>query len=390
MKKENKTKAPVNAGKANKVKANKVKVNKGLIIKCAVAVVLLAGIAVGTVLGLDWYYVDTPYDGIRLPKYITVAKYFGAELSETEVKEALDDEIQAILDEYTIKTTVKKGTIAKGQNVTVTLDCYDYTNGVKGDKIDDISVTGYEITNIGEHEDDEGNKYFPELQDKLIGVAFDFENEDFSNTVTLKHTYPDDYNIDDLKGKTVMHYVYITKVTDSNVPEYNDELFASHSDELGYKTVKEFEDYMINQIELNLLWNNIVKQSTVIKYPEKKTQPLKDEFDAYYNQYMSSNQLTFEQLLTQLGTTESGYLEAKNSYAEGTVKEEMILYEIIQAEKIRLSKSEYNERVAKLASDSGYANVTAFVEDYGKEVAYRSCIWEKVKEMILERAVRVD
>ena len=105
---------------------------------------------------------------------------------------------------------------------------------------------------------------------------------------------------------------------------------------------------------------------------------------------MSSNQLTFEQLLTQLGTTESGYLEAKNSYAEGTVKEEMILYEIIQAEKIRLSKSEYNERVAKLASDSGYANVTAFVEDYGKEVAYRSCIWEKVKEMILERAVRVD
>ena len=208
--------------------------------------------------------------------------------------------------------------------------------------------------------------------------------------VTLKHTYPDDYNIDDLKGKTVMHYVYITKVTNSNVPEYNDALFAAHSDELGYKTVKEFEDYMIHQIELNLLWNNIVNDSAVLKYPEKKTQPLKDEFDAYYNQYMSANSLTFEQLLTQLGTTESGYLDAKNSYAEGTVKEEMILYEIIQAEKIRLSNAEYKERVAKLASDSGYANVSSFIDDYGKEVAYRSCIWEKVKEMILEKAVRVD
>ena len=380
-----KTKSAAKTGKFQKIKAN-----KGLIIKCAVAVVLLAAIVTGTILGLDYYYVDTPYDGIRLPEYVRVAKYFGAELSAKEVQEALDEEIEAILDQYTTKTTVKNGTIEKGQNVTVTLECYDYTNGVKGDKIDDISVTDYEITDVGEHEDEDGNKYFPELQDKLIGVAFDFNNEDFSNMVTLKHTYPDDYNIDDLKGKTVMHYVYITKVTNSNVPEYNDALFAAHSDELGYKTVKEFEDYMINQIELNLLWNNIVNDSAVLKYPEKKTQPLKDEFDAYYNQYMSANKLTFEQLLTQLGTTESGYLDAKNSYAEGTVKEEMILYEIIQAEKIRLSNAEYKERVAKLASDSGYANVSSFIDDYGKEVAYRSCIWEKVKEMILEKAVRVD
>lgn len=370
----------------------KLKVNKKLVLKISVAALLLVAIGVGTFLALDWYYVDTPYDGISMPKHIKIPTYFGRELSAAKVNEALEAEKQALIDQYTTTEEVSKGVITANQNVTITMSAYDYTNNVKGTAtISDVSFNSYTITNIGEHKDSKGNKFFPELQDKLIGTEYDLNSG--SNTTakrTLIYTYPTDYSVSSVKGKTVLHEIYITKVTNNVVPEYNDEFFKKNESKIGYSSVKDFEDTMRNTIELNMLWNEIISGTQVIKYPEKKTKPLMEEFDEYYNAYMEQNNLTFEKLLNELQTTENGYFATRKQYAEGTVKEEMVLYEIIQAEKIRMSRDEYKERLTNVAEEAGYGDdVDGFIDDYGKEVAERSAIWEKVKEMIVEKAVRV-
>lgn len=370
----------------------KLKVNKKLVLKISVAALLLVAIGVGTFLALDWYYVDTPYDGISMPKHIKIPTYFGRELSEAKVNEALEEQKQAMLDAYTTEEEVSKGVITAKQNVTIMMSAYDFTNNVKGaSTISDVSFNNYTITDIGEHKDSNGNKFFPELQDILIGTEYDLNSG--SNTTakrTLVYTYPEDYSVSSVKGKTVLHEIYIKKVTNNVVPEYNDEFFKKNESKIGYSSVKDFEDSMRELIELNMLWNEIVSGTQMLKYPEKKINALTKEFDDYYNEYMKQNNVTFDQLLAELETTEDGYYATRKQYAEGTVKEEMVLYEIIQAEKIRMSRAEYKERLAKLAEDAGYGDdADGFIDDYGKEVAERSTIWEKVKEMILEKAVRV-
>ena len=146
---------------------------------------------------------------------------------------------------------------------------------------------------------------------------------------------------------------------------------------------------MLEQIRLNLLWNSIVDASKVKEYPEKKVKLYSDEFDAYYNNLMDQNDWEFSELLKQLETDESGYINTRKTYAEGIVKEEMILYEIIQAEKIRVSRSEYKAELAKLAADGG-VTPEEFEDNYGKALTERTIIWEKVKQYLLDNATIVE
>ena len=155
----------------NTVKQKKLKVNKKLVLKTSVAALLLVAIGVGTFLAIDWYYVDTPYDGISMPKHIKIPTYFGRELSEAKVKEALEEQKQALLDAYTTEQEVRKGVITAKQNVTIMMSAYDFTNNVKGTAtIADVSFNNYIITDIAEHKDSNGNKFFPELQEIQIGT----------------------------------------------------------------------------------------------------------------------------------------------------------------------------------------------------------------------------
>jgi FKBP-type peptidyl-prolyl cis-trans isomerase (trigger factor) len=103
---------------------------------------------------------------------------------------------------------------------------------------------------------------------------------------------------------------------------------------------------------------------------------------------MQSNGLTRAQLLSQMGTDEKGYIKERTEYAEKIVKEELILYEIIQAEEIRVSSDEYKSKGATLAKEGDYGDTVKDLENaLGEDVAERTIIWEKVKEYILSKAI---
>ena len=383
------------------VKSGGGKKKLALILCLSILLPIALGIAAFFV--VDYALVDTPYDSIRLPKHIEVAKYMGAALSESKVMEEYEKSKSELLAQhFTTKEKINSGKVAEGQNVTVTVVAYDYTDNMLGSKIESVSFENKEIVGVKKYDLENLPKdeeiLFPELQNKLIGVDFNFGSQYMNNMAPdLIYTYPEDYNVAAVKGKKVLHRIYIESVTVSKVAEWNDELFAQNSatvDEflgmkIGAKTVKEFEDYMLEQIRLNLLWNSIVDASKVKEYPEKKVKLYSDEFDAYYNNLMDQNDWEFSELLKQLETDEAGYINTRKTYAEGIVKEEMILYEIIQAEKIRVSRSEYKAELAKLAADGG-VTPEQFEDNYGKALTERTIIWEKVKQYLLDNATIVE
>jgi FKBP-type peptidyl-prolyl cis-trans isomerase (trigger factor) len=214
----------------------------------------------------------------------------------------------------------------------------------------------------------------------------------------FSYTYPADYKFDAVKGKTIMHILTISKVTTTDRPALTDDIFKNNVDkisdyiglEVEFGSVKEFEDYMRQQIEVNLVWNKIVETSKVLKYPEKFIKEQEAHFDSYYENIMAQNNITsWSTLYSQLGTNETGYIAKRTEYAEGVVKEELVLYEIIKSEKIRMSGAEYRARAEVLAREGGYEDVDDYEKALGDELAERTILWEIVKEYLLKKAVRV-
>lgn len=382
------------------VKTKKPKITKKAVIITVISAVLAIAIGIGSFLIVDYILVDTPYDSVYMPDHISVAKYIGATISRSEVQEEFDESKDALIDNFTKKIKLEKGNIEQGLNVTVSITAKT-TAEIDEDSAKKISYTSYEIADIGNHEPAKDEAFFEALEKHILDNVdkFDFEDSFFENKTIFKYTYPSDYTVAKVAGKEVTHEIFITAVTRTDAPVYDDAFFVNNRDEIiaflgisiEFTTVKQFEDYMREQIELNILWNSIVKNSKVKEYPEKFLKMYEDEFDAYYDAVMEQQGLTRAQLLSQMGTDESGYISARTEYAQGIVKEELILYEIIQAEKIRVNSKEYEKRAAALAKDGGYGDTAEEFEDaVGEEIAERTVIWEKVKEYLLSKAVWVD
>ncbi len=375
-------------------------ITKKSIIITVISVVLAIAIGIGSFLLVDYILVDTPYDMVHMPDHIYVGKYMGATISRAEVEKELAESKDALIDNFTKKIQIKKGPIEQGMNVTVGITAKLVTE-TGTETVSDISYTSYEIADIGNHEPVKDKDFFKALEKHVLeNGSFDFENSEYiSAAPVFKYTYPDDYSVTKVKGKEVTHEILITAVTATDAPEYNDAFFVNNQDEIiaflginiEFTSVKQFEDYMREQIELNVLWNSIVKNSKVKKYPETFLKKYEDEFDAYYDAIMQQQGLTRAQLLSQMGTDEKGYLSARTEYAQGIVREELILYEIIEAENIRVGSKEYKKRALALAKEGGYGDTVKEFEDaIGKDVAERTVIWEKVKEHLLKNAVWVD
>jgi hypothetical protein len=387
------------------VKAKKP-VNKALIIKIAIASALLVAVITTLLVVLFACKDNSPYADIDLSKHITVPKYFGRELSEKEVADAFAEDKQALIDAYSkYSDPIESGTITAGQNVTITIAAYKYDEtkpGNLGDAVKDISINDYVIKNIqqidteneGEGEDEDEKKedvYFPAMQNMLIGTKFDFTpGTSYQNTRILDYTYAEDYTLASLKGVRVIHIVYITKVTTTIVPELNDQFFLDNKEDLGYESYNEYETYMIHQIRLNLLWNKIVEEAKVKKFPSSYTDKYYAAYDADIKAYMSKNNITtMTALYSHLGMTEAEFNAERKEFAEGTVKEEMILYYIIEKEEIELTEKQYNDTLATLAADAGYESAEAYTKAFGEELTERTVVWEYLKQLILDKSVAV-
>lgn len=346
------------------------------------AVLAVAIITVSLILWLNYYFVDTPYDGIRFSKYIRVPEYLGMELKNSDIEQSFETQKKALLREYANFTELTTGKIVEGNNVTVDVKGYELVDGVRGEDPIDASLTDYEITDIGNHVTSNGASFLKEFQDALIGADVKPDG-----VITVNVKYEDDHSVESMRGKEISYDITVKKVTETVYPDYTDSFIFART---GYQNIAEYEEATRNEIRYNLLWNRIISNTQVLEYPEDKIRIYTDEFDNYYNAYMAANNITFTALLEQLETDEEGYSQMRMNYATGTVKEELVLYFIVKTEKVRVSKDEYNTGAQALADENGYEDVDELVADLGESVVRRTILWEKVKAMIYDSAAKID
>lgn len=340
----------------NKPEDTGSKKKRNLIIGVAVLVVI--AIAAGLMYHFG-VFGNKPYN-YKLSDYITVGSYKGLEYDMPKI-EITDEEVSAEIQRRlarNVKTEkVKDGTVAYGDDINIA-----YEGKIDGKKFDGGSTDSADIT-VG------SSGYISGFDEGLVGKKV---GEKFD----LNLKFPDDYGQKDLAGKDVVFTVTINYKNVSKVPEYDEKFIKDNSkydNKADYeKSVKKELEEMAekevkSQVELTL-WNQVVEESKVKKYPEKELKEEQQNIKDYYKEYAKNYGMEWKDFLkNMLNMSESDFDKQTKEMAQRNVKSYMVLYTIAREENVTINKSEYNKYLEDMIKDYGFTDET-FKQTYGMSI----------------------
>ena len=324
--------------------------------------------------------------------YITLAEYKGLTLDYTEstvTDDQVESKIQSNLEGAAEKVEITDRAIENGDTVN-----FDFVGKYKdsGEAFDGGSAEGYELV-IG------SGQFIPGFEENLIGHK---PGDSFSFDIT----FPEDYSNAELANVETTFDIVINKILEDVTPELNDDFVGSQEID-GVKTVDEYKKYVRSQLEdnaveqaksskISAIWNVVMKDSTVIKYPEnelnaeveKQTKSLESELqqygmtvDDYINQSFEGDSEKYNSQLTE--------------QAKSNVKSYMIVYAIADELDINITESDYQdglneyygqyEEYCKTNSiDPEYKSVDEFASYAEQNDLAFFLLYEKVSEKLLE------
>ena len=280
------------------------------------------------------------------------------------------------VDESRAETVVRKGDIVN----------IDYSGILDGETEPFAGGTAQ-----GSHLEIGSGGFIDGFEDGLIGKKP-------GETATLNLTFPTDY-YPQFAGKKVTFTVKINAIEKKILPELTDSLIADYT-EGRMKTIQEYKEYAKEYLQAskeasyktevkNNLLKKIVETTTFDKLDETKVNSTYEDLLKYYTSVASQSNMSLEEYVSAAGYSKSiqeFYAEMKAS-AEETVKEEVVLNEIISKEKITLTEETYNALVETYMSRYGYTDKATFEQDYGVENVRKSMLYDMALKFIFDSAV---
>lgn len=332
--------------------------------KKTITTILILIMCLSSVLVLAGCSSKEPYSDYDLTEYITLPDYDSFTTREPEVvitDDDIDEEMDNIVKSYATDEDVKEGTVEKGDKIKISFK----GTLADGTTADGMSSDEYSLT-LGSGSMIDG------FEEGLYGAAI-------GDTVTLDLTFPDPYqNNTDLSGKDVTFEVTVLSKTVENVPELNDEFVKENYED--YSTVEELRAAVADSMEQDEyesqlreikqeLYNKIVSETEVIKYPEKELDDTIEEVDNSYRQMAESNGYDWEDYRdNSLGVTQEEYESNIELYAQEMVKQQMVIRLIGQKEDITVTDDEFDKYMENLLTSYGFEDEDDFEQYTGMSV----------------------
>ena len=331
--------------------------------------------------------IPSDYNYDDLSKYIKMGEYKGIEykkitgdVSDEEVKEYIDNMLAS--NDETEK--IDKGTVEKDSVVNI-----DYVGSIDGVEFEGGAAEGVDL-------DIANSGYIEGFAEGIIG-------HEVGETFDLHVTFPENYGKEELNGKDAVFKTTINYLVKKKKAEYNDEWVAENTE---YKTKKEYEKYVKDTLskeklssadgeEKNEVFNKITESSEVIEYPEKELAARTEQLKKLYMDYAKSSGMELDQFIEQqMGMDTDSFNSMVEESAKGTVKQELILYSIKNAEGIELNQAGYDEYLAEMLKSSGLTEET-FKEQNGKTIEeyanennlFTTYLYKEVMNKVMEYSV---
>ncbi len=280
------------------------------------------------------------YSGLNLADYIKVDYKdltIEADSLPPEITDkVIDANISGLIDYYVTNykfdcpyTLVTEGTVEEWDYVEIS-----FVGKLNGE----VFQGGSSTSNVGMVVNDHDSGYIPGFASGIIGAKI-------GETVNVPVTFPENYN-EALAGKEA---VFEITVYGKRVFDIKD----SHIEDLtdgDYKTLADFreyyKDYLAELYESDLLSNvsgkiieALAEKTTVYSYPNEQLLYYYNSNVSYMTLQAEKLGMTYEDYMTATGETEAVLREK----AEESVREDMMIYYVLEAEGKSYSDDEYNE-----------------------------------------------
>lgn len=272
---------------------------------------------------------------------VTLGEYKGVEVDKIDVEVTEEEVLEDIKKEQlqNARKVIVNDRPAKLDD-EITLDFEGFVDGVafEGGKGENYKLV------LGSH------SFIDTFEDQLVGKSV---GED----VEVNVTFPEDYQAEDLAGKPAVFKCKINTITESQLPELNDE-FASevggcdtldqYKAEVKEKLLAQKKKNAANEKEVKAL-DKVIENATMDiadAQVEDMQKRMRDEF-AQSLQYQGIN---FEQYLQIVNVTEEAFLERVKPDALKRIQQRAVLEAVVKSENIEATDEEVDEELTNMAN----------------------------------------
>ena len=310
------------------------------------------------------------FSSVDFDKALTLAEYKGITLdtSSDEYGEFYDNVIVSDIKNNSLYIEKTEGTVSEGDIANI-----DYVGKKDGVAFEGGTAEGYDLE-IG------SNSFIEGFESGLIGA-------EIGKTIDLNLTFPEDYGNEELNGADVVFTVTVNSVQTTDGVEPKDIY-----EDLGYKTLKEYENDVKERATENYFLDLVRSKSEIKEYPDEDVKTLKTQIkDALNNNFTSYYGMSLESYLTQNGMT---MIDFENNLLNNQVKpliaETMPLYAILDKEGVKITDEDIETKLDELVKEYESSGTSVDAETIKKSVGEYSienlAVQEKALEIIKENA----
>ncbi len=306
---------------------------------------------------------------------VTLGDYKGIEVEKIDV-EVTDDEVLEDIKKEQLQNARKvlvEGRAAQLDD-EVTLDFEGFVDGVP---FDGGKGENYKLV-LGSH------SFIDTFEDQLVG-------KNIGEDVEVNVTFPEDYQAEELAGKPAVFKCKINSITESQLPELNDE-FASevggcdtldqYKEEVKQKILAKKNRDAANEKEAKVL-DKVIENATMDiadAQVEDMQKRMKDEF-AQTLQYQG---ISLEQYMQIVNVTEESLMERIKPDALKRIQQRAVLEAVVKAENIEATDEEVDEELSKMAAQyqMKLEDIKGFMGDAEKDSIKKDVAVKKAAKLL--------
>ena len=277
---------------------------------------------------------------VVLPEF-EVKNYKGIKIEKEKVSVS-DKEVEAELaklqERHARFVEVSDRAVKEGDLINL-----NYSGALDGVKFDGGTAEDQELT-IGSH------TFIPGFEEQMVGMAIGEEKD-------INVTFPTEYHSKELAGKAVVFTVKVLGIREKEMPKLDDEFakeISEHNtlDELKNATKEkiehEKEHHAEHEAEAKLV--STIVDGVELAVPRQMIDKQLNYMVEDLNARLASQGFSKEAYFEFMGTTEEGFKKEREKEAEKSVKTSLVLEAIVEKEKLEVTESEIDARIAELAS----------------------------------------
>jgi len=313
---------------------------------------------------------------------VTLGEYKGIEVEKKEAEvsdEEINSEIDRVRENNSRMVTIDDRAVLEGDTVTI-----DFDGSVNGEPFEGGAAKDYALV-IGSH------TFVPGFEEQLIG-------KNTGEEVQVNVTFPEEYQVAELRGKDVVFNVKINGIKLKELPDVDDEFAQDVSDfdtleeykaDLRSKLLENKEAALKREKEEAVIGKIIENAKMEIPGPmiDAQTRQMTQEFA----QRLQSQGLSLEQYMQLTDLTPQKIVDELRPQALIRIQSRLVLEAVAAAENIKASDEDFEKEIENMAAMYN-TDVNKLKESIGsdeKEQILMDIAVQKAVDLVVAEATEV-